>query len=205
MTLDLPSIIFYLFATLTLCSAAAVISLRNPVHAVLSLIFCFFNAAGLFVLLGAEYLAMTLVIVYVGAVAILFLFVVMMLDVKYASLKEGFARYLPFGLLLAAILMAEFFLLLQAGLQRGGQAVATLPIPAPEEMSNAHAIGQVLYTDYAYIFQLAGLVLLVAMIGAIVLTLRHRDGVRRQTISEQVKRTGKDGLRMVDVEIGKGV
>jgi NADH-quinone oxidoreductase subunit J len=183
-----------------------VISARNPVHSVLFLILAFFNAAALFVLLGAEFLAMILVIVYVGAVAVLFLFVVMMLDVNFAELRQGFLQYLPVGLLIGLILMVE--LIFVAGTwaltPEETAAAAAASGAAATQLHNTKALGLVLYTDYAYLFQLAGLILLVAMIGAIVLTLRHREGVRRQSIASQVGRRRSDSIEVKDVTPGSG-
>src|SRR4051812_11912308 len=174
----LQAIAFYLMATVTVASGFCVVSARNPVHSVLWLILAFFSAAGLFVLLGAEFLAMLLVVVYVGAVAVLFLFVVMMLDVDFAALRQGFARYMPLGLVVAAILAAEMILISTTVATDGAAKLNDHPMAsgAQADVSNAEAIGRVLYTDYIYFFQAAGLVLLVAMIGAIVLTLRHKPG-----------------------------
>ena len=202
----LQAIAFYLMAAVTLASGIAVVSAKNPVHSVLFLIAAFFSAAGLFVLLGAEFLAMLLVVVYVGAVAVLFLFVVMMLDVDFAQLRQGFARYMPIGLVVAAILAAEM-VLVSTSVAGGGAAKAS---PGPMAsgglaVTNAEAIGRVLYTDYIYLFQAAGMVLLVAMIGAIVLTLRHKPGVRRQVIADQVRRTPKTGMRMASPKPGEGI
>jgi NADH-quinone oxidoreductase subunit J len=201
--MGLQAIAFYIMSAVTLGSALMVVSARNPVHSVLFLILSFFSAAGLFVLLGAEFLAMLLVVVYVGAVAVLFLFVVMMLDVDFRSLRQGFARYLPFGGVVAAFLLIEMILISSAVAERG--AVATATNTLPEGVSNVEAIGRVLYTDYVYFFQAAGLVLLVAMIGAIVLTLRHRPGVKRQNIGDQVARTPAKGMVVVQAETGKGI
>ena len=195
---------FYILALVSVAAALGVISMRNPVHSVLCLIVAFFSAAGLFVLLGAEFLAMLLVVVYVGAVAVLFLFVVMMLDVDFAQFRQGFARYLPVGGLVAAVLLVEMILVSVTVAHTG--AAAKIAGPAtPSNVTNAEAIGRVLYTDYVYVFQAAGLVLLVAMIGAIVLTLRHRPGVRRQNIAAQVGRTPKTGMRVVQIKPGEGV
>ena len=195
---------FYLFAGIVLLSALMVVSARNPVHSVLFLILAFFNAAGLFVLIGAEYIAMTLVIVYVGAVAVLFLFVVMMLDVNFAELRQGFLRYLPLGLSIAVVLFVELFVMVQATLISHEDRVEGRS-PVPEGMTNAEAIGNLLYTDYIYPFQLSGVVLLVAMIGAIVLTLRHRPGVRRQDVTRQVSRRRQDSVELVDVKSREGI
>jgi NADH-quinone oxidoreductase subunit J len=206
----IPVICFYVFSAVLIASAAMVIAARHPVHSVLFLILAFFNAAGLFVLLGAEFLAMILVVVYVGAVAVLFLFVVMMLDVDFAALRSGFMKYLPVGGALGLVLLAE--LALVAGAFGGSwnfaseaASAAQLPTPNPAQIPNTHALGLVLYTDYIYVFQVAGLVLLVAMIGAIVLTLREREGVRRQNISRQVSRPLEDSVAVVKVKTGEGV
>ncbi|HEX9462020.1 MAG TPA: NADH-quinone oxidoreductase subunit J [Alphaproteobacteria bacterium] len=202
----IATICFYLFSAILVASAALVIAARNPVHSVLFLILAFFNAAGLFVLMGAEFLAMVLIIVYVGAVAVLFLFVVMMLDVDFAELRSGFMRYLPIGGLVGLILFAELALVAGAWTFAPEAASATqVPIPDPRQITNTHALGLVLYTDYVYLFQVAGLVLLVAMIGAIVLTLRQRAGVRRQVISRQVGRTREDSIAVVKVPSREGV
>jgi len=199
----LAAIAFYLLAAVTLVSAFLVVIGRNPVHSVLFLILTFFSAAGLFVLLGAEFLAMLLIVVYVGAVAVLFLFVVMMLDVDFSALRAGFASNLPVGLGVALLLAAEM-VFTSVVVSNNGVTRAT-PMAAPGGVTNAEAIGRVLYTDYVYFFQAAGLVLLVAMIGAIVLTLRHRAGVRRQNISDQVARTAATGMRIVQIESGEGL
>ena len=193
------SLFFYLFAGITLLSGLMVISSKNPVHSVLFLILAFFNAAGLFVLLGAEFLAMLLVVVYVGAVAVLFLFVVMMLDINFVELREGFQKYMPLGLGVGGLLLAELFITVFA---RTSLKTDVAPMEGPH---NTAAIGLVLYTDYVYLFQLAGLILLVAMIGAITLTLRKRDGVRKQVIQEQNSRKRAQSVEVVSVETGKGV
>src|SRR5687767_12089903 len=175
----LQAIAFYLMAAVTVAAGFGVVSARNPVHSVLWLILAFFSAAGLFVLMGAEFLAMLLVVVYVGAVAVLFLFVVMMLDVDFTALRQGFARYMPLGLLIAGVLAVEMIVVSSTVAVRGAASGNELPMAAgrgPVDVTNAEAIGRVLYTDYVYFFQAAGLVLLVAMIGAIVLTLRHKPG-----------------------------
>ena len=198
------AIAFYALAIIAIASAFAVIAARNPVHSVLFLILTFFNAAGLFVLLGAEFLAMLLVVVYVGAVAVLFLFVVMMLDVDFAELKQGFLNYLPVGLIVAGLLFAEIFLVAGAATGGGGAPIALSP-EAPAEITNAQAIGQVLYTDYLLLFQMAGLILLVAMIGAIVLTLRLRPGVKKQDIAAQVGRRRAEAVELKDVTPGQGI
>jgi NADH-quinone oxidoreductase subunit J len=197
------SLAFYLFAAITLASGVMVIASRNPVHSVLFLILAFFNSAGLFILLGAEFLAMILVVVYVGAVAVLFLFVVMMLDINFAELRRGFATYLPIGGFIGLILVAELLLVVGAwAIAPNAPQVAAAPTPAA--VTNTHALGLVLYTDYFYLFQTAGLILLVAMVGAIVLTLRRRD-VRRQSIARQVSRRAGDTLEVKDVPTGSGV
>ncbi len=195
---------FYVLAAATVGSGFLVIAARNPVHSVLFLILSFFSAAGLFVLLGAEFLAMLLVVVYVGAVAVLFLFVVMMLDVDFASLREGFARYLPLGAIVAVLLLVEMVLVGSAVATSGAASGRASPLPEPS-VSNAETIGRVLYTDYVYLFQAAGLVLLVAMIGAIVLTLRHRPGVKKQNIEAQVNRLRSDAVAVVSVATGAGL
>jgi NADH-quinone oxidoreductase subunit J len=174
------------------------------VHSVLFLITVFFSAAGLFVLMGAEFLALLLVVVYVGAVAVLFLFVVMMLDVDFVALRQGFARYLPIGLVIGLLLLIEMVFVSVAVAQHGVAKNAAPPTP-DQALPNIEQIGAVLYTDYLYVFQAAGLVLLVAMIGAIVLTLRQRPGVKRQDVARQVARTPKTGMEVVSVEIGKGI
>ncbi len=200
------TIAFYVFAAVAIASAVMVISARNPVHSVLFLILVFFNAAGLFVLMGAEFLAMILVIVYVGAVAVLFLFVVMMLDVDFGELREGFLQYMPFGALIGLILLAELVMVLGAWvIAPEAAAVAAAPTPALEQASNTEALGAILYTNYVYYFQAAGMVLLVAMIGAIVLTLRHKEGVKRQVIARQVGRKRSEAVELKDVKPGQGI
>jgi len=205
----LQAIAFYLLAAVTVLAGFSVVSARNPVHSVLWLILAFFSAAGLFVLMGAEFLAMLLIVVYVGAVAVLFLFVVMMLDVDFVALRQGFARYLPLGLVIAGILAIEMVMVSTTVATRGAAAANAAPNAAGRDVAadvtNAEAIGRVLYTDYVYFFQAAGLVLLVAMIGAIVLTLRHKPGVRRQLVADQVLRTPKTGMRVVSLKPGEGV
>jgi NADH-quinone oxidoreductase subunit J len=200
----LQAVAFYLLALVSVVAALLVVSAKNPVHSVLYLITVFFSAAGLFVLMGAEFLAMLLVVVYVGAVAVLFLFVVMMLDVDFVALRQGFARYLPIGGVIGVILFIEMILVATAVAQHGAASKFSGPM-TPSSVTNAEAIGAVLYTDYVYLFQAAGLVLLVAMIGAIVLTLRHRPGVRRQNIAKQVARTPKTGMTIVQIKPGEGV
>jgi NADH-quinone oxidoreductase subunit J len=202
--MPVAALFFYLFAILTIVSGFMVISVRNPVHAVLFLILAFFNAAGLFILLGAEFLAMILVIVYVGAVAVLFLFVVMMLDVNFDELRAGFSRYLPVGAAVGIVLLSELIILAGSWTLLPASAVKLMS-PTPAGVSNADAIGRVLYTDYVYYFELAGLVLLVAMIGAIVLTLRHRENVKRQDVSVQTGRRRDESIELVHVETGKGL
>jgi NADH-quinone oxidoreductase subunit J len=203
--MDLQAIAFYLLAAVMLVSALAVVFARSPVHSVLFLITAFFSAAGLFVLLGAEFLAMLLVIVYVGAVAVLFLFVVMMLDVDFASLKAGFARYLPLGGLVAGIAAIEMVIVAVAIGSHGAAGKNVSPMASSAGWSNTETSGRVLYTNYVYYFQTAGLVLLVAMIGAIVLTLRHKPGVRRQVVADQVARSPATGMRIVDIKSGDGI
>jgi NADH-quinone oxidoreductase subunit J len=199
-------IFFYLFAAAMVAAAFMVIAAKNPVHSVLFLILAFFNAAGLFILLGAEFLAMILVVVYVGAVAVLFLFVVMMLDVDFAELRQGFLQYLPIGALVGLILLVELILVLGGVLvSPETAATAAAPIPPADQMSNVGAIGELLYTRYIFFFQMAGVVLLVAMIGAIVLTLRHKVGVKRQDIARQVARTPQTAVTVLHVESGKGL
>jgi NADH-quinone oxidoreductase subunit J len=195
---------FYLFAAIVVASGVMTIFSRNPVHSVLWLILAFFNAAGLFLLLGAEFIAMLLVIVYVGAVAVLFLFVVMMLDVDSATLRAGFARYLPFGALLALVLLVEIIFAIAAW-NAGSIAPAVRAAPVTGAVPNIEALGTVLYTRYLYIFEAAGLVLLVAMIGAIVLTHRTRTGVRPQNVSRQNQRRPQDATRNVNQPVGEGV
>jgi NADH-quinone oxidoreductase subunit J len=197
---------FYLFAALTVASAVMVISSRNPVHSVLFLILAFFSSAGLFILMGAEFLAMILIVVYVGAVAVLFLFVVMMLDINFVELRQGFLQYLPIGALIGVILLAELVLATWVWVAAPEAAtVARAPIPSPDQVTNTHALGQVIYTDYVYLFQVAGLILLVAMIGAIVLTLRRRDDVRRQSIARQVGRRREQSVEIKKVPTRGGV
>jgi len=200
----LQAIAFYLFSAVLIASAVMVIAGRNPVHSVLFLILAFFNAAGLFVLLGAEFLAMILVIVYVGAVAVLFLFVVMMLDVDFAELKRGTLQYIPISLLVGGVLMAELVFYIASQWHFAVAAPHVLASAKPSHLTNTEALGRILYTDYIYYFQIAGLILLVAMIGAIVLTLRTRAGVRKQSIRAQVRRYASDTLVVVDVKPGQG-
>lgn len=195
--------VFYVLAAITVASGVMVISARNPVHSVLFLILAFFNSAGLFILIGAEFLAMILVVVYVGAVAVLFLFVVMMLDINFVRLREGFMQFLPVGVLVGVILLAELVLV-------GGTWVADSETTAPavgvaSGVTNTEALGRLLYTEYFYLFQAAGLILLVAIIGAITLTLRHRETVRRQDIGRQVARERSATLELRKVRPGSGL
>jgi NADH-quinone oxidoreductase subunit J len=200
----LAAIAFYVLSAIAIVSAFAVIAARNPVHSVLFLILTFFTSAGLFVLLGAEFLAMLLVVVYVGAVAVLFLFVVMMLDVDFAELKQGFLNYMPIGALIALALLAELVLVGSAATSTSGAPIALAPV-GTAEVTNAEAIGRVLYTDYVLVFQMAGLVLFVAMVGAIVLTLRHRTGVKKQDIAAQVGRRRSEAVELKDIRPGQGL
>jgi NADH-quinone oxidoreductase subunit J len=203
----LQALAFYVFGFVVMASGAMVVVSRNPVYSVLFLILAFFNAAALFVLIGAEFLAMILIVVYVGAVAVLFLFVVMMLDINMAKLREGFLKYLPIGLVIGAILFFEILL----GLGVIGSNTTTLASlghadpQVPVGVDNTRALGRVLYTQYFYLFQVAGVVLLVAMIGAIVLTLRRRPGVRRQRIAEQLYRPKEEAVTLVKVPTRGGV
>lgn len=206
MLTGLGAIFFYLFAFVAVAAALMVISARNPVHSVLFLILVFFNAAGLFLLAGAEFLSLILLIVYVGAVAVLFLFVVMMLDVDFAELKQGALQYAPVGALVGLILAAELIIVL-GGYGFSPQLASTVaePMPSLAERQNTAALGDILYTDYVFFFQIAGLVLLVAMIGAIVLTLRHRPHVKRQNVAEQVARTPATAIEIRKVKTGEGI
>jgi NADH-quinone oxidoreductase subunit J len=197
--------VFYLFATLVIASGVMTIASRNPVHSVLWLILAFFNAAGLFLLIGAEFLAFLLVIVYVGAVAVLFLFVVMMLDVDFAELRAVFANYLIPGLILAVVLLGEMVAALIARNAGGLSLAADAAAPAPNAPSNIVQLGTMLYRDYLFIFEAAGIVLLVAMVGAIVLTRRKRSDVRPQSIDRQVRRRPKDAVRNMQPGVGQGV
>ncbi|HKM72824.1 MAG TPA: NADH-quinone oxidoreductase subunit J [Stellaceae bacterium] len=199
------AIMFYVFAALAVASGVLVVSSRNPVHSVLFLILAFFNAAGLFVLIGAEFLAMILVIVYVGAVAVLFLFVVMMLDIDFADLRSGFVRYFPVGALAGFILLAELVLVIGSWVVVPGMpSQPTASAAGGVALTNTRALGDILYTRYLFAFQAAGLILLVAMIGAIVLTLRRRADVRRQSISAQLARTRAEAVEVVKVPVGSG-
>ena len=197
---------FYLFASVAVAAGVMVIFARNPVHSVLFLILAFFNSAGLFVLLGAEFLAMVLVVVYVGAVAVLFMFVVMMLDINFVELREGFLQYLPIGGVIGLVLLAELVIVVGGWtLAPGAAQIAAAPAPAADAISNTHALGALIYTHYIYLFQAAGLILLVAMIGAIVLTHRRRPGVRRQRIADQVRRSPAETIKMVNMPPGAGI
>ena len=197
----LVTISFYLLAFVAIAAALMVVAARNPVHSVMYLILTFFSAAGLFILMGAEFLALLLVMVYVGAVAVLFLFVVMMLDVDFAELKAEFLKYMPAGLVLAGVLLTEMVLVGAVYVTGSGKKIAEYS----GDKTNIERFGEVLYTKYAFFFEASGLILLVAMIGAIVLTLRHREGVRKQDITQQVSRNRETAIEMVDLESGKGV
>ena len=202
----IQTLAFYLFAIVTVASAVMVISARNPVHSVLFLILAFFNSAALFVLVGAEFLAMILVIVYVGAVAVLFLFVVMMLDINFVELRQGFLHYLPVGGIIGLILLLE--LVLVAGswvIAPEVASVAAAPTPPITEITNTEALGRLLYTEYVFLFQAAGMILLIAMVSAIVLTLRRRESVRRQVISDQVNRRREDAVELKKITPGSGI
>ncbi len=195
---------FYMFSSIAVLSAFMVIAARNPVHSVLYLILTFFNAAALFLLLGAEFLAMILVIVYVGAVAVLFLFVVMMLNINYVEMREGFLHYLPIGALIALIVLVELVFVLGAW-TLAPEVVVASAAPPVTEMSNIAALGSVIFTQYVYAFQASGMILLVAMVGSIVLTLRQRDGVKKQNIADQVRRRAKDAIEIKKVNVGEGI
>jgi len=203
----LTAIFFYLFATVTIGAAFMVITVRNPVHAVLFLILAFVNSAGLFMLAGAEFLAFILIVVYVGAVAVLFLFVVMMLDVDFAELRQGYLDYLPVGGVVGLIILAELLLVLGSWVVAPGAIGEPVqPIPDMNQVSNIEALGNVLYTRYIFFFQIAGMILLVAMVGAIVLTLHHKDKAKRQDIGTQVARNAATAIDIVkDVEPGRGL
>jgi NADH-quinone oxidoreductase subunit J len=200
----IAALFFYLFAIVCIASAVMVIAARNPVHSVLYLILAFVNASGLFVLMGAEFLAMILIVVYVGAVAVLFLFVVMMLDVDFAELRQGLLQYLPVGLIVGFIFVAEL-VMVGAAWVIGPSIPQSITSPIPTTITNTEALGRVLYTQYVYYFQAAGLVLLIAMVGAIVLTLRHKPNVKRQNISDQVARTRETAIEIVKVQSGRGL
>ena len=202
--MTLPLFFFYVFSAIAIVSAVMVISARNPVHAVLFLILAFFNASGLFMLAGAEFLALILVVVYVGAVAVLFLFVVMMLDVDFASMRQGFLQYAPVGVIVGIVLLLEL-LLLAGSFVISPEVAGSTALPIDGTVDNMRAIGQVLYTRYIYLFQGAAAVLLVAMIGAIVLTLRHKSNVKRQNPVDQVARRASETLEVVKVKSGQGL
>jgi len=204
--MTVATLFFYLFSAVMLASGVMVISSRNPVHSVLFLILAFFNAAGLFILLGAEFLAMILVVVYVGAVAVLFLFVVMMLDIDFAELRQGMLNYLPIGATIGLILLVELVLVV-AGWSISPDLLKTVtsPTPPPADITNTEALGRILYTKYIYYFQAAGLILLVSMIGAIVLTLRHKPNVKRQNITDQVARGPATAIEIRNVKPGQGI
>ena len=201
----LYSITFYLFSLVAVLSALMVISARNPVHSVLFLILSFVNASGLFVLLGAEFLAMILVVVYVGAVAVLFLFVVMMLDINFVKLREGFLQYLPFGALLGIVLIIELGILFLTKSFSENSLSKFVELPIMNEVENTKLIGQVLYTNYFYLFQISGLILLVAMVGSITLTLRDRGQVKRQDISQQNYLDANDSIEKKKIKLGEGI
>jgi NADH-quinone oxidoreductase subunit J len=196
------AVLFYIFAAIAVASGVLVVSARNPVHSVLFLIVAFFNAAGLFLLIGAEFLAMILVIVYVGAVAVLFLFVVMMLNIDFLQLRSGFVRYLPIGAAIGVVLLVELVFVFLGRVVAPGEPGP--PTSGGVALTNTRALGDILYTRYIFAFQAAGLILLVAMIGAIVLTLRHRADVRRQSISAQLARTRAQSVEVVKVPLGTG-
>jgi NADH-quinone oxidoreductase subunit J len=200
----LPALFFYLFAGACIASAFMVIAAKNPVHSVLFLILAFVNAAGLFVLMGAEFLAMILIVVYVGAVAVLFLFVVMMLDVDFAELRQGVLQYLPVGIVVGGIFVFELVAVVGAWVI-GPAVPQAISAPIPPGITNTEALGRVLYTQYVYYFQAAGMVLLVAMVGAIVLTLRHKPNVKRQNIADQVARTKETAIEIRQVRPGQGL
>jgi NADH-quinone oxidoreductase subunit J len=203
--MTVPLLVFYLFSAVAVAAGVMVISARNPVHSVLFLILAFFNGAGLFVLIGAEFLAMVLVVVYVGAVAVLFLFVVMMLDINFVRLREGFLQYLPIGALIGLILLVELFLVLGTWALSPAAVGVAVEQPVPAGTTNVEALGDLFYTDYFYLFQAAGLILLVAIIGAITLTLRARPRVRRQQIAEQVHRREEETVDLRKVQPGSGI
>ncbi len=202
--MEVVAVIFYFLSILTLLSGIFVITARNPVHSVLWLIVCFFSAAGLFILLGAEFLAMLLMIVYVGAVAVLFLFVVMMLDVDFVELKQGLTKYLPFGLIIGVLVVFELGVVITSQNIMANDFYK-LSFVVPPNTSNTIALSKILYTEFVYLFQTAGLILFVAMIGAIVLTLRHRPKVKRQNISNQINRDASATIELIDVKPGQGL
>ena len=196
---------FYMFAAIAVGAGAMVVLARNPVHSVLFLILTFFTTAGLFVLIGAEFLAMILVVVYVGAVAVLFMFVVMMLDINFVEMREGFLQLMPVGVLVAIILLTELLMILGTASISPEIMAGTEPIPDLTDRQNTAALGDVIYTKYIYLFQAAGMILLIAMIGAIVLTHRHRPGVRKQVISKQLARTREESVELKKVQPGQGI
>ena len=204
--MGLQALFFYLFSAIMIAAALMVVFSRNPVHSVLFLILTFFNAAALFLLTGAEFLALIMVVVYVGAVAVLFLFVVMMLDIDFTELRSGVMRYAPVGTLIGIVLSAELiFVLTGNAFKVEPESNPVQPIPDLNAVSNTQALGDILYTDYVHLFQIAGMVLLVAMIGAIVLTLHHRRDVKRQNVADQVARNPKTAIEVVKVESGRGL
>ena len=204
--MDLGTLIFFMLAGVTLVSALMVVTARNPVHSVLFLILAFVNSGGLFLLAGAEFLAMMLIVVYVGAVAVLFLFVVMMLDIDFDQLRQGTMKYLPLGATVGLVLVSELIMVVSSWVVApAGNQLSLVPIPSPDQVSNTRAIGQLLYTHYIYIFQGAGMILLTAMVGAIVLTLRDRKEAKRQDIYKQHATRKEDVLSLVDVKSGEGV
>lgn len=198
-------LMFYMFAGVLLAAALGVISTKNPMHAVLLLILGFFNAAGLFILLGAEFLGLLLVMVYVGAIAVMFLFVLMTIDIEFAKLKEGFTQYLPVGIIVGLVLVGELFMAVRGGLFGKDMLAETTAMPMPEGTQNITALGQILFTDYLLPFQVSALILLVAMIGAIVLTHRQREGVKRQNVPNQIARKREDSVEIVKVKPGQGI
>tara|TARA_Y100000590_G_scaffold455860_1_gene605276 strand:+ start:9 stop:626 length:618 start_codon:yes stop_codon:yes gene_type:complete len=199
------SLAFYFFSFIAIFSALMVIISKNPVHSVLYLILSFVNASGLFILLGAEFLAMILVIVYVGAVAVLFLFVVMMLDINFVKLREGFFQYLPFGALLGLVLFIELIMIFFSNQLNDNSLIKYNSLPTFKKIENTKELGSVLYTKYFYLFQIAGLILLVAMIGSIILTLRERMGVKKQSISRQIDTNSKQAVEKKKINIGSGI
>jgi NADH-quinone oxidoreductase subunit J len=200
----IAALFFYLFASVAIASAVMVISSRNPVHSVLFLILCFVNAAGLFILMGAEFLAMILIVVYVGAVAVLFLFVVMMLDVDFVELRQGMLNYMPIGGSIGLIVLVELALVVFSWVL-SPTALKSAASPPAGGVTNTQALGEILYTKYVYYFEASGLILLVAMIGAIVLTLRHKQGVKRQDVSVQVARSPATAVEVIKVKPGQGI
>ena len=202
----LATLAFYLFASVAVAAGLFVVFARNPVHSVLWLILAFFSSAGLFVLMGAEFVAMLMVIVYVGAVAVLFLFVVMMLDVDFAELKDGLAQYMPVGLLIGVVLLVELGLVFGHWIfSDAAPDMRAAVAPAPEDVQNTAALGRLIYTDYIYLFQAAGVILFVAMVGAIVLTLRHRPDIKRQDIVAQIHRERHEAVELKDIKPGQGI